>query len=149
MSVEILIPSIWQVKIKCDSAVKICHVDPAHKLKKLCQFILDSFEFDNDHLHQFYISKNGNPYGSQTRKVNSGSTIGSVYPLPEKTHLYLLFDFGDKWVFKIERMNKKVSWNSKAKYPVVIEEKGDNPIQYPNYNELDDPDTPIIDIYRS
>ena len=53
----------------------------------------------------------------------------------DNKNLFLLFDFGDEWIFKIYKTTKKVIFDSNKHYPIITEEKGVNPRQYPDYEE--------------
>jgi len=114
---------------------KVCHIPFDLPLHDLCHFILDSFDFDNDHLHQFFLSKNGSPYSdSSVRLENENLQLRQLYPMKDKFQLYLHFDFGDSWVFKIMKSRKKPFHDSMIRKPKVIERIGENPEQYPDYD---------------
>ena len=119
------------LEITCEKAKKICQVPCSYKLKKLCEFILDAFDFANDHLHQFYICQDGDPYAPDVKKISSTRDIGSVYPLPPTKQFFLLFDFGDDWIFEINNLSQTPPLDPQKHYPLVFQAKGKNPIQYP------------------
>ena len=126
---------IWQLKIQCCDATKKCEVDSSYEIEDLCQFILDSYGFDNDHLHQFYFSNSGHPYGYDAENIDSSNKLCNILPREDKKKLFLLFDFGDEWIFKISKTAKAIVYNKSKKYPVVTELKGKNPEQYLDYDE--------------
>ena len=126
---------IWQLKVRCCDAIKKCEVNSAYKLEDLCQFILESFDFDNDHLHKFYLSRTGHPYGQDVEEISSSKKLNDVFPIQDKKSLFSLFYFGDEWVFKISKTAKKIDFVTSSKYPVITEEKGENPEQYPDYED--------------
>ena len=126
---------IWQLKIQCCDATKKCEVDSSYELENLCQFILDSYGFDNDHLHQFYFSNSGHPYGYDVENIDSSNKLCNILPREDKNKLFLLFDFGDEWIFKISKTAKAIVYNKSKEYPVITERKGKNPEQYPHYND--------------
>lgn len=126
---------IWQLKIQCCDASKKCEVDSTYKLEDLCSFILESFNFDNDHLHKFYLSRSGSPYGQGVIEISSSKKLYDIFPIQDNKNLFLLFDFGDEWIFKIYKTTKKVIFDSNKPYPIITEEKGVNPRQYPYYEE--------------
>lgn len=95
---------IWQLKIQCCDATKKCEVDSSYELEDLCQFILDSYGFDDDHLHQFYFSNSGHPYGYDVENIDSSNKLCNILPREDKKKLFLLFDFGDEWIFKISHL---------------------------------------------
>jgi hypothetical protein len=55
-------------------------------------------------------------------------------PLPKGQKLFYWFDFGDDWKFEITLKDSKEK-KPGVKYPVVIEEKGRKPEQYPEFDE--------------
>jgi len=126
---------IWTMRLSCCGAKKVCHIPFDLPLHDLCPFILRSFDFDNDHLHKFFLSKNGQPYSdSSVLLENDNLKVRQLYPMKDKFQLYLLFDFGDDWVFKITKTLKKPFHDSLIQKPKVIEAIGENPEQYPNYD---------------
>ena len=48
---------IWELRIKCCDAIKKCEVDSAYELEDLCHFILESFDFDNDHPQECHLQR--------------------------------------------------------------------------------------------
>jgi hypothetical protein len=127
--------NIWQLKIQCCDASKKCEVYSTYTLEDLCSFILKSFNFDNDHLHKFYLSRSGRPYGQDVIEISSSRKIHDIFPIKDNKSLFLLFDFGDEWVFKISKTIKKVIFDSNKHYSIITEEKGVNPQQYRDYEE--------------
>jgi Plasmid pRiA4b ORF-3-like protein len=99
--------------------------------------IRDAVDFDNDHLFQFYLGRHPGQHAytiggepnpvNRYRKIN----ISDTWPLPTGYKLYYLFDFGDQWIFQINKTRYK---DKVAKlgivYPRVIEAKGKNPEQH-------------------
>ena len=45
--------------------------------------------------------------------------------------LFMLFDFGDDWVFRINKTRKNAELHQNVTYPRIIEHIGKNPVQYP------------------
>ena len=123
---------IWELRVKCCDVIKKYEVDSAYELEDLCHFILESFDFDNDHPHQFYLSRSDRPYSRDMLEIKSSKKLNDVFPKLDQRSLFLLFDFGDQWVFKISKTAKKIDFVTGKRYPVVTEEKGENPQQYPN-----------------
>ncbi len=107
-------------------------------------FIQEIIEFDNDHMYEFYAGKN-----RRNRKIvfsEAGATpiesrefgkilLKDVYPLPSGLKLYYLFDFGDNWTFEIKKSRKQKYVKKDVTYPGVIESYGQNPEQYPDWDE--------------
>lgn len=120
---------IWIMKIECvsgwyleEQALKICEVPNS------CT--LESFEFDHDHLHQFFVSRNSRNNRSNSIEDES-LTLAEIFPIENRNFLFMLFDFGDDWVFRINKILKKTELQQKVIYPRIIEHIGRNPMQYP------------------
>ena len=100
-------------------------------LQNFHEFIQDTVEFDDDHLYEFYIGRNPR---NRYRTVPENAKLNELYPLTG-FKLYYLFDFGDSWLFEITKSRKKKIADKNARLPVVIESVGENPEQYPEYDE--------------
>jgi len=61
--------------------------------------------------------------------------IEPLFPVEKGYHLFMHFDFGDDWVFKITRGRNKAATSGEGPYPRVIEHIGKNPEQYPLCDE--------------
>ncbi len=130
---------IWEMKIECiegcyleEKSAKICEIEGTCDLEELCDFILESFGFDNDHLYEFFISKNSSRNNRNPLK-NESKTIEEIFPLENGYYLFMNFDFGDDWMFKITASRSKVEFGSVLPYPRIIKHIGQNPEQYPMY----------------
>jgi len=111
----------------------------------LHEAIQDAVSFDNDHLFDFFVGRHsgnraysigGTPSYSNFNpvKIYRGIHLSSVWPLPTGMKLYYLFDFGDNWVFQINKTRHKDKIEQAGVvYPRVIEAKGKNPEQYPDW----------------
>ena len=111
----------------------------AHSLQHLHQAIQDAFDFYDDHLYAFFMD--GKPWSENVywdkrcddKPSADKAVIGKLGLVPGKQFLYL-FDFGDEWRFNVqleEILDSKVN-------PIratVIEEKGESPQQYPDWDE--------------
>lgn len=133
---------IWTMKIECvhgwyleEKATKICYIQSSYNLEELCNFILEIFDFDHDHLHEFFISRKptGN-YNNRETLNDEFTTLDNIFPIGNNFHLFMHFDFGDDWVFKISRSQKK-SETSSTGCPRVVKHIGKNPEQYPMCEE--------------
>jgi Plasmid pRiA4b ORF-3-like protein len=100
-------------------------------LRNLHKYIQKIIDFDDDHLYEFYIGKNPR---NRAQKLSKSSALNEIYPLTGYKIFYL-FDFGDCWLFQIKKSRKKKPENNQTKYPVLIESCGDNPEQYPDYED--------------
>ena len=113
-------------------------------LFKLHQAILKAFEFDDDHLHAFfmdnkrwsdrdmYVAFKSEPADRLTKKY-SLQRAGLV---KGKKFLYL-FDFGDEWVFQCRVLREL---EDKTATPVIIRSVGESPEQYPSCDDWDEDD---------
>ncbi len=104
-------------------------------LEDLVQWILDSVEFDNDHLYQFnYRNRLGakvsasHPYMDESPSTDE-VPIGTL-PLDPGQTMELVYDFGDNWKFTVnlERIEPP---GAKIKAPRILEKHGKAPEQYP------------------
>lgn len=110
-------------------------ISAADTLEDLHYAILDAFGFEEDgHLYAFtlpgkksYVS----PYADSDKGENAAEhTIAEVLQVGSKCTY--TFDFGDNWVFTCKVLRQI---EEPTETPVVIRKKGENPVQYPNYNE--------------
>jgi hypothetical protein len=108
------------IEIKADSS-----------LEKLHLFIQETINFENDHLYEFYIGRNPN---NRQNEIPLRTKLDQIYPITGKK-LYYLFDFGDSWLFQIKKSRKKAMLEPNTKYPRVTKSIGENPVQYPEYEE--------------
>ena len=113
-------------------------------LSDLHFFIQEIIEFDNDHMYEFYAGKSWR--NKMIEYSETGATpidsrefgeilLKDVYPLPTGLKLYYLFDFGDNWTFEIKKSRKQKYVEKGVTYPRVIESYGQNPEQYPDWEE--------------
>ncbi len=100
-------------------------------LKKLHNYIQEIIEFDDDHLYEFCVGKNPRNRGDS---IPERTKLNEIYFLTGQK-LFYLFDFGDCWLFQIKKSRKIKTENKQLKYPILIESSGDNPEQYPEYDE--------------
>jgi len=100
-------------------------------LDELHGLILELVDFDDDHLHEFFVGKNPR---SRPNEVPDRARLNEIYPLTG-LKLYYLFDFGDSWLFEIKKARKKIAFDNSLKYPVLVESTGVNPEQYPEYDD--------------
>jgi len=107
----------------------------------LAEAIIESFDFDLDHMYGFYDnikkwSKStdsyimDDEYESATGFVTE-VTVGEVFKKPKKKML-LLFDYGDEWKFVVELIKGKNAESEMELSALIIESQGDAPPQYPD-----------------
>ena len=109
----------------------------------LCDAILNAFDFDHDHLHEFYLSerKHRGPMilGPGVEDFGEGPYSYEVQldrlNLVKGQKIYLHYDFGDDWVFVIS--TQKVENVGRHIVPRVIKSKGELE-QYPVWDEEDE-----------
>lgn len=111
-------------------------------LEELSNAILEAFEFDNDHLHAFFMSNrawenegcysshyadDGCPDTNNCRLQFVGLEVG-------KKFLYI-FDFGNEWHFQCKVLQVL---DEDTKAPEIVRKKGEPPVQYPEYDDEDE-----------
>lgn len=115
-------------------------------LEVLADMILTAFDFDNDHLHAFFMD--GQPYSDNESYYSRYAGEGGISTdnikvdslgLSEKQKFLFVFDFGEDWQFTCE-VKKITDVPEKESY--ITEVVGEAPEQYPEYNEEDDTDDP-------
>ena len=140
---------IWTLRVKRPQAISECirviEIESSASFLQLHKAIQEAVDFANDHLFCFYLGRhpdqhaytiggepgwNGYNPANRYRKIS----ISGTWPLPIGYKLYYLFDFGDNWIFQINKTrHKDKSAHPGANYPRVIEAKGKNPEQYPDW----------------
>ena len=140
---------IWTLQIKMPQAISECvrvvEIDFQASFLQLHTAIQKAVGFDDDHLFCFYLGRhpdqqahtiggepswNGYNPKNRYRKIS----ISDIWPLPTGYKLYYLFDFGDNWTFQINKTRHKDKIPQPGiTYPRVIEAKGRNPVQYPDW----------------
>lgn len=117
-------------------------------LHGLAEHIIDAIGFDFDHAFGFYDNLR-NPYQSSecyTLFADMGegdegagsvqkTLIEGVFELGKK--MVFLFDYGDDWQFLITCADAEPA-KAKRKVRKVVSEKGERPIQYPDYEDEED-----------
>ncbi len=138
---------IWTFKIELlfgmnaeEACVRIIEIDSSSTLEALHYAIQDAVAFDDDHLYEFYLSRTERSGGRTSFNDENETiydlTLEDVFPLEKGKKLYYLFDYGDEWLFKITKSGKKPHNPEKGvKYPAVIEKLGENPEQYPMWED--------------
>ena len=114
----------------------LIEVTGSFTLSELHSTIQRLVDFDDDHLHEFFVGRNW-----RDRKITFGEPDGdgseeevqlsSIVPLPKNQKLYYNFDFGDNWLFEIACLPQKKPADRTLKGATLIQEKGHKPIQYP------------------
>jgi Plasmid pRiA4b ORF-3-like protein len=108
-------------------------------LQDLSLAILESVDFDNDHLDKFiYENRFGrsmevyHPFCQNDPKTDTVQ-IGDL-TLPVGSVIKYIFDFGDWWEFKIE-LEQIQSDDTRVDRVEIVEHSGDAPEQYPQWED--------------
>jgi len=83
---------------------------------------IDDWSFDNSRYHDATVTKIG--------------MVGTEMKKP----FYYTFDFGDCWEHKITLVEINKVESKKKDYPMVIQQVGESPAQYPDSDDWDDED---------
>jgi hypothetical protein len=101
-------------------------------------------------MFEFYVGRNpgnlvfsigGEPDWDSFNPVKTYGRIRlkETWPLPEGMKPFYLFDFGDNWLFQITKTRRKEKEPERGvQYPRMVEAKGENPEQYPDWDEEDE-----------
>jgi len=110
-----------------------------HTLLDLHNAIQNAFQFDSDHLYSFFMDgipwsdeKFSSPFEDEGPHVGE-VRIGELGLAKGQTILYL-FDYGDELRFSVT-LEEIQQDKPHPKKPRIIESKGKNPEQYPNWEE--------------
>jgi len=128
--------------------IAIC---PTSTLTAFHRIIFRAFDRFEEHMWAFYFGK---PYKRGTKEFishiycdldkNEETILASKVklkdlPLRRNCKFYYLFDFGDCWWHDIKFLNEGKAEAGK-KYPVILEQYGESPPQYPDVDEEWDED---------
>ncbi len=108
-------------------------------LDKLCQVILKSFDFTDEHLYEFCMNNrmyDRDNYQSDPEYRGQPSTKSKIYTLrlTKGQKFSLHYDFGDDWMFVINV--QKIIDSKEAVKPFVSKFKGQI-TQYPDWDDYD------------
>lgn len=139
---------IWTLRVQLPQTISKCirviEIESSASFLQLHEAIQEAVDFDNDHLFEFFIGRHpdhraysigGEPNWDRFNpvKVYNNVRLSSTWPLPGGMKLFYLFDFGDNWLFQINKTRHKDKVVKPGiVYPRVIEAKGKNPEQYPD-----------------
>jgi hypothetical protein len=138
---------IWTFKVELlygafakEECIRVIEIESLSTLEDFHFAIQKAVEFDNDHLYEFYSSRTDRSRDRISFDDENGKlydlTLENLYPLEKDKKLFYLFDYGDHWLFKVSKSRKKPQQSQKGiKYPRVIEKIGQNPEQYPMWEE--------------
>lgn len=138
---------IWTVKIvllnglyATSPCTHVIEMDSGTTLEDLHLVIQQALHFGNDHLYAFFIART--PRGRDRIRYDDengdlyGTKLADLFPLPKGRKLFYYFDYGDCWVFEVSRTRKApFAPRPGIRYPSLIETIGENPQQYPRWEE--------------
>ena len=122
-------PEIWRT-------IEITAQQNLHDLHNAIQ---EAFDFDNDHLYSFYLSGRAWDQASEYAHPSADGPNAAQARIGElnlrmKHRLLYLFDYGDEHRFEVQLIAINPD-ATKGDYPRVIEKHGDDPEQYPGWDE--------------
>ncbi|MGJ3253763.1 MAG: IS1096 element passenger TnpR family protein [Elainellaceae cyanobacterium] len=133
---------VYVFKVSLNGIWRRIAISADMNLAHLSREILESVEFDFDHLDMFvYQNQIGrtvevsHPYADSMLSTNE-VRVGDL-PLEEGNSMAYIFDFGDWWEFDVQ-LEQIQTDNSQVGYAEIIESHGDAPKQYPDEDEWDD-----------
>ena len=104
-------------------------------LDRLCQIILEAFDFDDEHLYEFCMDNcmySENSYQSDPEEDDASTDIALDKLKLNKGQKFLLhYDFGDDWMFTITV--HKINEVEESFEPRIVKSKGQI-LQYPYLN---------------
>lgn len=118
-------------------------------LYKLAKAITSAYDFDFDHCFGFYSNTKNEYYHDSEKQYELFADLPDVEPTEadsvKKTKIFkvwknsgdkmmFLFDYGDCWMFIVELIGFGER-GDKEKYPKLLEAKGEDLEQYPDYDE--------------
>lgn len=129
---------IFTLKIALSRWHALLEVDSSTALNELHTAIQDAVHFDEDHMYEFFIARTARSRERKHFDMEDGSLqttcIADLLPLPKDRKLFYLFDYGDNWIFRVSMTRREPFEAEKGvRYPRLIQEVGDRPEQYPDY----------------
>lgn len=131
---------VFVFKVSLGNIWRRIAIPSSRSLYDLSLAILDSVDFDDDHLHQFtYRNQLGrkvevvHPYADGDFATDD-VCVGDL-PLQVGETMEYVFDFGDWWKFKVELESIEPPTNKKRAKPQLLESHGKAPQQYPNWDD--------------
>ncbi len=108
-------------------------------LDRLCEFILESYNFVHEHLYEFCMdnrmySDNSYQYEPEDDGPSTDIAIDEI-GLVKGQYFSLHYDFGDDWMFTIHV--QKIEEESRKKPPTLLKSVG-SVEQYPDWVEEDE-----------
>ena len=139
---------IITLRVKClsvEECIRLIEIDSMASILDLHFAIQQAVDFDDAHMFEFFVGRTqrnrtifvgGKPNWDtfDPYKKYEKVSLSEVFPLPSGMKLFYLFDFGDSWMFQITKSPRKDrKTKPDTKYPRVVDAKGENPEQYPEW----------------
>jgi Plasmid pRiA4b ORF-3-like protein len=127
---------IFTVKLATGLWRKI-QIDKTASLDDLHYAIIDSFDFDDEHLYAFFMDNkawSNNCFCSPYDEEGPDASEVQLFELglkPKDKFLYI-YDYGDEWRFSITVFKEL---ETIVDEPKVVQVKGEAPAQYPDYDD--------------
>lgn len=118
---------------------RIMEISGKDTLDRLCEFILESFDFLHEHLYEFCMdnrkySEDNYQYDPQDGGPSTNIAIDKL-GLVKGQNFSLHYDYGDDWMFTIHV--QKIEDETKKTSPRLIKSVG-HVEQYPDWDEWED-----------
>ena len=127
-------------------------INSSSTLYDLHSAILDAFDFDDDHLHVFFMSNrawdedNGiYSHYCEDEEHHSNEYKLSDFNFSKGSQFLYIFDFGDDWRFHIKVLRTD---DAHTGFPTVIKEVGEAPEQYPDCDDFDDEEDDALTVHK-
>ena len=118
---------------------RVIEISGAESLDKLCEVILSTFEFIDEHMYEFCMDCRMYSHDSYQSAPEAGESSTRIniekLSLKEKQKFALHYDFGDDWMFIINV--QKIVSETEYKKPAVLKAKGSLE-QYPTWDDEED-----------
>ena len=126
----------------CTGCYRHIRIKETATLRQLHKAILNAFEFDDDHLHAFFLDNRiwSHERAYFSEKIDIGGMLTKSCTLKKAglkqgDKFKYLFDFGDEWVFQC-RVLRRIE--EATDIPCIVRSVGESPEQYPNEDEYFD-----------
>ena len=127
-----------------EETYRILSIPNSYTLSKFAEAILDSFDFELDHMYGFYDklknwARSNESYTMEEDEDSMNSTgfvtqvtVEEAFDVLKKKLLFV-FDFGDEWKFIVELIKQETPSGKVKLSGTVIETVGEAPPQYPDF----------------
>jgi len=125
----------------CPGCYRHIKISSRATLFDLHEAIIESFDFDDDHAHAFFM--NNKAWDSSMEYSipevsdcprHTNDTYLSVFNFSKGDKFLYIFDFGDEWRFSVKFLRKI---DEVCNTTEIIKCVGEAPIQYPDYDDED------------